>query len=173
MNQTIKDLLERRSIRKYKDEQITDEELNTILKVGTYAPSSAGRQPNLIVVLQNKEDIEEYKALNAKHSSTPDRDPFYGAPTVLIVFSDGNYDNYLKDGSAVLTNLVNGAHAIGVGSCWIDRADKVFDSDEGKALMKKWGVDEKYRGVGNCILGHRDGELPEAKERKDDYILKI
>ena len=83
-----------------------------------------------------------------------DKDPFYGAPTVIIVLADRNNANAVADGSLAMGNLMNAAHAIGLGSCWINRAYEEFESDEGKALLRKWGVNGEYIGVGHCILGY-------------------
>ena len=69
-------------------------------------------------------------------------------------------------------NLMNAAYSVGLGSCWIHRAREVFMTDTGKELMKKWGIPESYVGVGNCILGYAD-EAPEARPRKEGYIIKV
>ena len=70
-------------------------------------------------------------------------------------------------------NLMNAAHAVGVDSCWIHRAREVFEGDEGRAMLRQWGIPDTYIGVGNCILGYRDCDYPEAKPRKADYIRRI
>ncbi len=173
MNETLQVLKNRRSIRKYKPEQITDAELNAILEAGTWAPTGMGLQSPLMVVVQDAETIAYLSKLNAEVMGKPDADPFYGAPTVVIVLADSTIGNWLKDGSLVMGNLMNAAAAIGVGSCWINRATEVFDKEEGKVLLRKWGIDEKYRGVGNCILGYADGEVPVPKERKAGYIVRV
>lgn len=115
MNETIKNLIERRSCRKYSTTQIKEEELNSVLKAGEYAPTGMGRQSPIILVLQNKEKIEKLSKLNAKIMGT-DKDPFYGAPTVLIVLADKNIGTYKEDGSLVLGNLMNAAYSLGLGS---------------------------------------------------------
>jgi nitroreductase len=99
-------------------------------------------------------------------------DPFYGAPTVLIVLARASSPYAVEDGSLVLGNLMNAAKAIGLGACWINRAREVFDTDEGKALLKKWGIEGEYRGIGNCILGY-PAEDPAIKPRKDDYVTYV
>ena len=78
-----------------------------------------------------------------------------------------------EDGSLVMGNLLNAAHGLGLGSCWIHRAREEFASPEGKALLKKWGVEGDYIGVGHCILGYPTGEYRPAKPRKSDYILRV
>ncbi len=164
---------ERRSCRKFKAEQIKDCELDTVLDAATYSPTGRNLQAPKMVVVQDKETIETLRKLNAEVMGSPEADPFYGAPTVVIVFSDKNVSTHLEDGSLVLGSLMLAAHAVGLGSCWIHRARQTFETAEGKALMKKWGVSEDYVGIGNCILGYADCEHPEARPRKSDYILKV
>ncbi len=172
MNETIKSLIERRSCRKFKREQIKDEELNEILLAGEYAPSGMGMQSPKMVVIQNKETIEKLSKLNAKIMDR-DIDPFYGAPTVIVVLADKTRMTYIEDGSLVLGNLMNAAHSLGIGSCWIHRAKEEFETEEGKELLKEWNITDNYVGIGHCILGYTEGPLPEAKPRKEDYVTKI
>ena len=157
MNQTLQDLKTRRSCRRYRPEQIKESELEQILEAGVFAPTGMGMQSPKIVVVQDKETIEELSKMNAKIMGVTS-DPFYGAPTVLIV----------------LGNLMNAAHAVGVASCWIHRAKEEFESEEGKALLKKWGIEGDYAGIGHCILGYaaEGGEAP-AKPRKEDYVVRV
>jgi nitroreductase len=173
MNQTIKDLLERRSIRKYKSEQILSEELDIILKAGSYAPSSMGKQSAILIAVQDKDTIEELEKLNASFSPNPKSKSFYGAPTVVLVLGDKNNKNNIKDGSLCMGNMMNAAHSLNIGSCWINRVYETFESEEGKALLKKWGVGGEYIGVGACILGYPDCELPKPVARKENYIYYI
>lgn len=173
MKNGLETLYERRSIRKYKPEQISDEELEMVLKAGVCAPTAMNYQSPIIIVLQNKEEISYLAKLNALAMGKEGTDPFYAAPTVLIVLADANNKNAVKDGSLVMGNLMNAAYAIGLGSCWINRATEVFDSPEGKALLKKWGIEGEYIGVGNCILGYPDQEHPAMKPRKENYVYYI
>ena len=172
MNETLKVLKERRSIRKYKPEQVREEDLNAILEAGTWAASGKGLQSPVMVVVQDRETISYMSKLNAQIMGTSS-DPFYGAPTVVVVLADGENYNWMADGSLVMGNLMNAAWSIGVGSCWINRAKELFDLPEGKALLRKWGLPETLRGVGNCILGYIDGDIPKAKPRKADYIVRV
>ena len=171
-NETLKNLRERRSIRRYKKEQITEEQLNAILEAGTYAPTGMGAQSPLILVIQDAAVIAKLSRLNATVMGT-DSDPFYGAPTLLVVLADRERPTCVEDGSLVMGNLMNAAHAVGVDSCWIHRAREVFEGDEGRAMLRQWGIPDTYIGVGNCILGYRDCDYPEAKPRKADYIRRI
>lgn len=172
-NEILKGIKERRSCRSYKAEQIKDTELDTVLEAATYAPTGRNLQAPKIVVVQDKETIEILRKLNAEVMGNPDSDPFYGAPTIAIVFSDKNVSTHLEDGSLVMGAMMLAAHAVGLGSCWIHRARQTFETETGKALMKKWGIGENYVGIGNCILGYAQVENPPARPRKEDYILKV
>lgn len=172
MSEVIKCLKERRSIRKYRAEQIKEDELEQILEAGMYAPSAMGLQSPIMVVVQDQETIAKLSAMNAAVMGVHS-DPFYGAPTVVIVLAERERGTCVEDGSLVMGNLMNAAYSIGVDSCWINRAREVFDSEEGKALLKQWGIEGDYIGIGNCILGYRDCELPEAKPRKEHYIYRV
>ncbi len=166
-------LYERRSIRKYKAEQISDEELELVLKAGMCAPTAMNMQSPIIIALQNTEEIAYLSKLNAKVMGNENTDPFYGAPTVLVVLADASNKNAMKDGSLVMGNLMNAAYAVGLGSCWINRATEIFAAPEGKALLEKWGIEGEYIGIGNCILGYPDQELPPIKPRKENYVYYI
>ena len=89
----------------------------------------------------------------------------------IVVLTDPEVSTCVEDGALVIGNLMLAAHSLGVASCWIHRAREEFDSPEGKALLKKWGVDERYIGVGHCILGYAASEAPAPKPRKKDYVI--
>ena len=171
MNKTLDDLRNRRSIRRYKPEQITREELDAVISAGVCAPTGMNRQSPIIVAVQNKETVKLLSKMNAAVMGASS-DPFYGAHTVLVVLADAHSKHAVPDGSLVMGNLMNAAKAIGLGSCWINRAKEVFDTDEGKALLKKWGIEGDYIGIGNCILGYPDEE-PEMKPRKENYVYYV
>lgn len=172
MNEAMKNLLERRSVRGYKKELVPAEVLDEILEAGKYAPSGMGQQKTLMVVTQNPELIAKLSKMNADVMGVKS-DPFYGAPTVVIVFADSEQGTCVENGSLVMGNLMNAAHAVGVDSCWIHRAREVFDSKEGKALKNEWGVPESYVGIGHCVLGYHSGDYPEAKARKDGFVIRV
>lgn len=173
MNEVLDCLETRRSVRKYLPQQITQAELDAILKAGTCAPTAMNRQSPKIVVLQKPEDIAQLERMNAAVLGNPEAKPFYGAPTVCVVLADAGMPTGVEDGSLVMGNLMNAAHALGIGSCWIHRAREEFASGEGKALLKKWGIEGEWIGIGHCILGYPDGEPAPAKPRKPDYIVKV
>ena len=165
------DLLTRRSVRKYSDRLVEDEKLDKVLTAGLYAPTGMNNQLPVLVAVRDKATRDELSRMNAAVMGTSG-DPFYGAPCVIVVLSDPERMTWVEDGSLVLGNLMNAAHSLGLGSCWIHRAKECFDTPEGKALLRAWGVPENYRGVGNCILGYA-AEEPEAKPRKSSRIIKI
>lgn len=174
-NEVLHNIQTRRSCRAYLPQQITEEELQTVLEAGTWAPTGRGLQSPVIVAVQNAEDIATLSRLNAAvmHSNS---DPFYGAPTVLVVLADSNNSNCVPDGSLVMGNLMLAAHSIGLGSCWINRAREVFATEEGKALLHKWNVPhaDDLIGVGNCIVGYAaPGGTRTPAPRKDDYIVMV
>lgn len=171
MGNALKNILERRSVRCYKACQITREELDSVISAGVCAPSGKNLQSAIIVAVQDKEEIAYLSKLNADVMGVSS-DPFYGAPTVLVVLAEADSRFAVQDGSLVMGNLMNGAHAIGLGSCWINRAYEVFEKEEGKALLKKWGIEGNYIGIGNCILGYPDEE-PEMKPRKEKYVYYV
>ncbi len=132
-------LLARRSVRAYKSEQITDEELQAVLKAGTYAPTAANRQSPIIIAVQNPEEVKAVNALNAQFCPNPA--PYYGAPTVLLVLAPADFPLGDLDGAAVLTTMANAAYAVGLATCWINRPQFMFETMEGKAMLKRWGVE--------------------------------
>ena len=172
MNETIRTLLARRSIRKFKPEQIEEAALNTILEAGKYAPSGANQQSALFVVVQDKETIKKLTAMNAAVLKK-DIDPYYKAPTIILVFADRSKVTPVEDASLALGNMFNAAASLGVGSCWIHRAKQMFETEEGKDLLKKWGVVGDYIGVGSCILGYPEGEHPKAAPRKEKSVIRV
>ena len=173
MNDMIQMLKTRRSCRAYMAQNVEDSVLDAILEAGTYAPTGMGRQSPLIVCVQDKEIRDKISKLNASILQT-DTDPFYGAPIVVIVFGDTRVPTYRDDANLVIGNLLNAAHGMGVDSCYIYRAREVFQTSEGQKLMKQWGIDSAYEGVGNVILGYGKPEGKKAAaQRKEDYIRKI
>ena len=170
---TVKNtLFERRSIRAYKVDQIKDHELEYVLKAALYTPTGRNFQSTIMVSVQDKELICRLSKMNADIMGT-DNDPFYGAPTVVIVFADTSIPTHFEDGCLAMGNMLNAAYETGLGSCWIHRARQMFETDEGKALMKEWGIPENYVGIGNCILGYADCETPAPAPRKDGRIIKL
>ena len=175
MNTTMEDLMTRRSIRSYTDEMPPMEVIEEICKAGTYAPTGMNKQSPIIIAVTNREVRDKLSRLNAAvFGKDNDMDPFYGAPVVLVVLADRNAAfTWMEDCSLVMGNLLNAAHAKGLGSCWIHRAKEVFETEEGKAILADLGIEGDYVGIGNCILGYVKGDYPQARPRKENYVYWI
>ena len=173
MNDVIRCLLTRRSVKKYRAEQVEEEKLEQILQAGSYAACGMGKQAGKIVVLQDPADIAQLEKLNAQILGNPDLHPFYGAPTVCVVLADAAAFTAVEDGSLALGILMNAAHSLGIASCWIHRAREVFASAEGKALLQQWGVEGEWIGIGHCILGYAAEPEKPAAPRLEGRIVRI
>ena len=182
-NKALEVLFNRRAIRKFKSTQIKDSELDLVLKAGEFAPTAMGLQSPLIVAVQNPDDVDKLNELSLKimfekHQGNPRPGtlPYYGAPTIILIFYTELAKNDLLgtlDASAVCTNMLNAAYAVGLGSCWINRCKEVFELKEGKELLKKWGIKENVVGVASIALGYADMEQPTPKPRRDGYAIKV
>ena len=171
-NETLHTLETRRSCRAYQPQQITEEELAAVLRAGMYAPSAKNLQSARIVVVQDAAARARLTRMNAAVMGS-DGDPMYGAPTILLVVADAHNPNAVADGSLVMGNLMNAAASLGLGSCWINRAKEELETEEGKALLRQWGLEGDYIGVGHCILGYPAEEPKPAAPRKADYIVRV
>ena len=173
MSEVLDKIKSRRSIRKYRSDMIPQDKLEKIIEAGTYAATGMGKQSPIIIAVTNKELRDKLSAMNAKIMGHEGMDPFYGAPVVLVVLADKNRPTHIYDGSLVMGNLMNAASSLGIGSCWIHRAKEVFASEDGKALLKKWGVEGDYEGIGHCVLGYPAADVPKAKPRKENYVYYV
>ena len=173
-NEIIKALKTRRSVRADKPEQITDDELKTVLEAGTWAPTAKGLQDPWIVAVQNPALLERISRMN-REVWGKDVDPFYGAPTYVLVFASDpeKWKNSVPDGTLVLGNMMLAAHAIGLGSCWINREREMFATPEGRALMAELGLPEGLIGVGALALGYPAAPPRAPKPRKENYYRVV
>lgn len=171
-NSVIEAIESRRSIRSYRVDMVPDDIVDRIVEAGTFAATGSGLQSPIIIVVRDRSMRDRLSKMNADIMGV-DTDPFYGAPVVLIVLADRSVPTYIYDGSLVMGNLMLAAHSLGVGSCWIHRAKEEFDSLEGKEILKDLGIEEDYEGIGHCILGYPDGDIPDAKPRKDGWVYKV
>ncbi len=169
MNEIIENMITRRSIRGFKPDMPPQELIDEIIKAGTYAPTGHGSQSPVIVCVTRKDVRDRLSASNAKILGTG-IDPFYGGPVVLIVLADRSVPTHVYDGSLVMGNMLNAAHAVGLGGIWINRAKEEFDSPEGKALLKEWGIEGDYEGIGYCVVGYPLHAAPKPAPRKPDYV---
>lgn len=173
MNEAIKAMIERRSVRKYKPDMVKREDIDQIIEAGLYAASGMDYQPTIIIAVTDKKLRDELSALNAEIMGRSNTDPFYGAPVVLIVLADKARSTHVYDGSLVMGNMMNAAHSLGLGSCWIHRAKEEFERSEGKAILEKLGIEGDYEGIGHCIVGFADGDIPAVKPRKENRVFYI
>ena len=173
-NETLNVLKQRRSCRKFKPDMITDEELRTVCEAGTWAATGMGKQSPVILAVTNRELRDRFSAENRAIAGMPEgMDPFYGAPVILVVLADKTIPTHVYDGSLVLGNLMNAAESIGLGSIWIHRAKEEFESEFGKELLKKLGIEGEYEGIGHCALGYAAEPAPQPKARKADYVTLV
>ena len=172
MNAELQALKERRSVRKYKADMVPQELIDQVIDAGLYAASGHGTQEVIIVAVTNKEVRDKLAQMNREILGT-NSDSFYGAPVVLVVLGPKSNKLTPYDGSLVMGNLMQAAHAVGLGSCWINRAKEEFASKEGKQLLKEWVVEGEYEGVGHCILGYTDGPVPQAAPRKANRVFYV
>ena len=174
MKETLTDLKNRRSVKAYRSEQISDEELMEVIEAGMNAPSGGNRQSAVFIVVQDREWIDKLCALNAKIAGAPEGwDVFYGAPTVIVVAASASTPDAIKDGSLAIGNMLNAAYALGLGGRWINRADGMLEDELGKQLLEEAVIEGDYIGVGNVILGYPEGDFPDPIEHKKDYYKII
>lgn len=175
----------RRSIRKYTEQQVPVEDLQYILDAGLYAPNAGGGQRSMIVAVHNPQEVERLGRLNvasmrrdnligghvsAEQPSIID-DPgiksgFYGAPTVVVIFSLRNFLYGIPDAFCCAENMVLAATERGVSSCIIARAEETFHSDYGLQKMQEWGVPDDYAPRCFVLLGYVKGDYPKEKPRR-------
>ena len=174
MNETLKVLESRRSCRKFRSDMIKDDELKAIIKAGTYAATGMGKQSPVIIAVTDKTLRDEISEANRKIGGWGEGfDPFYGAPVILIVLARKDVATYVYDGSLVMGNLMNAAESLGVASIWIHRAKEEFESDFGREILKKLGIEGEYEGIGHCALGYSAQAPGEAAPRKAEYVYYI
>lgn len=174
MNETLKVLETRRSCRNFKPDMIKDEELKAIVRAGTYAATGMGKQSPVIIAVTDKTLRDQISEENRKIGGWGEGfDPFYGAPVILIVLADKAVPTRVYDGSLVMGNLMNAAESLGVASIWIHRAKEEFDSQFGKDILKKLGIEGEYEGIGHCALGYALESANAPAPRKDNYVYYI
>lgn len=172
MNDIIRAMKERRSIRSFKADMPAKEDIEQIIEAGLYAANGMGRQAAITVAVTNRELRDKFSAVNCKIGGWEDGfDPFYGAPVILIVLADKNWPNRVYDGSLVMGNMMLAAHALGLGSIWIHRAKEEFELPEYQQLLKDLGVEGEWEGIGHCAVGYIEGGMPKAADRKNNRVF--
>ena len=171
MRETVIDLQNRRSVKEFKKEQVTDEELMEVLKAGMNAASGGNKQSPIFIAVQNPEWIKKLSKLNAEIAGAPEGfDPFYGAPTVILVLAEKNVGDPVEDASLAIGNMLNAGYALGLGTRWINRIRQTFETDLGKELLHECGYEGEYIGVGSCILGYPANGYPGPLAIKENYF---
>ena len=172
MNEVIQAMLTRRSVRAFKpDVPVPQELMDQIIQAGTYAANGHGHQAAIIVEITNKALRDRLSELNRQIGGWKEGfDPFYGAPAVLLVMAEQDWATRVYDGSLVMGNLMLAAHALGVGSCWINRAKETFEMEEGKRILVDLGIPGAYEGIGYCALGYPAKEPGPAAPRKKNFV---
>ncbi len=174
MNEIIKAMETRRSIRKFKADIPPKADIDQIIEAGLYAASGMGRQKTVIVAVTDKTVRDRLAADNCRIGGWSEgTNPFYGAPVILIVLADRSVQTRVYDGSLVLGNLMLAAHSLGLGSIWIHRAKEEFETETWKDLLKDLGVEGEWEGIGHCAIGYIDGETPAAAPRKGNRVYYI
>lgn len=172
MNEIIRAMEERRSIRSFKPEMPPKEVLQQIVEVGLYAASGKGQQAAIVVAVTNKALRDKLAEENRRIAGAPEgSDPFYGAPAVLVVLGRKDWPTHVYDGSLVMGNLLLAAHALGLGSIWIHRAKEEFEEPEYRQLLKDLGVEGEWEGIGHCAVGYLNGEAPAPAPRKPGRVF--
>ncbi|MBO7191287.1 MAG: nitroreductase [Elusimicrobiaceae bacterium] len=174
MNEIIKAMESRRSIRQFKAKMPRKEDLQQIVEAGLYAANGMGKQAVITLVITNKELRDKLAKVNAQIAGWEDDfDPFYGAPAVLIVLADKAHFTRIYDGSLVMGNMMLAAHSLGLGSIWIHRAKEEFETNEWKKLLADLGIQGNWEGIGHCAVGYAEGETPQAAKRKDGRVFWV
>lgn len=166
-------MLTRSSVKKYKSDPVPKELMDKIIEAGLAAPSGLNKQAPIILAVTDRQVRDELSKINAGKDPFKRADPFYNAPCVLVVLADKNIPTYLYDGPLVMENMMLAAHALGLGACWIHRAKETFDQPEWKEFLKKIGIEGEYEGIGNCIIGYPEGEVPAVKPRKENRVYYV
>lgn len=172
MGETLNTLKARRSCRAYKPDRVEEDKIKAIVEAGTYAATGMGKQSPIILVIKDREIRDKLSKMNASIMGV-DFDPFYGAPEVLVVLANKAMPTYIYDGSLVMGNMMNAAADLGVASCWIHRAKEEFESEDGKALLEKLGIEGEYEGIGHLVLGYAAQPAAEPAPRKADYVYEV
>ena len=174
MNEVLKAIKERRSIRKFKSEMPSKEEIEKVVEAGLYAPSGSNKQGVISLVITNKELREKFVVANREIGGySSDKDPFYGAPVIIVVLAKKESNNRQYDGALVMGNMMLAAHSLGLGSICINRAREEFEREDFKQILKDLQIEGEWEGVGHCAIGYMDCELPGIPPRKENRVYYI
>lgn len=187
MNETLHTILNRRSIRSYQPQQISEPELQEILLAGQYAPTGMGQQPWHFTVLQNHELIEKLQILCKATFLHSEKESlrtvalqggfhiFYHAPTLIIVSGNTKAVSPVEDCTLAMGNMLLAATSLGIGSCWVHSVMMLQSTPEGVASFNalNLGIPEGYAPYAAAVFGYSAVASPKAKARKPDTITYI
>lgn len=169
MNEVLQNILTRRSIRSFKEEQIKDEELDLILQAGVYAPSGMNKQSWQFTVVQNKEKIELLAKVVREVLGRDAGYNFYAPPTLIMLSNDKDNTNGLADCACALENIFLMANSLGIGSCWINQLKTICDKKEVREVLNSFGIPENHIVWGIASIGY-PADTTKVHERKDGVI---
>jgi Nitroreductase len=184
MNEVIKALNERRSIRHFKPEAVDDESLEAIIKAGLHAPSARGSQAVHITAVLGLENIARLNAAVKAATVKPGFDKYAGmadqpgysinfhqAPVFIIVSVDPQASFCPpEDGALVLGNILLAAHALGLGACWVNQLGPICDEPGFRQVLTEFGLPPAGKIIGCAAIGHRAGDNPKASARKPGRV---
>ena len=182
MNETLEVIRNRRSIRRFRPEQITEHELEAIVESALFAPSAMNAQPWHFTVIQDKRVLDRMAQLMRENmlksgnefmmrrASDPSFRPFYNAPTLILITADAKDKFGQFDCAAAAQNIALAAESLGVGSCIMAMSAILFESEEGVELARSLGVPDGYVHVCTVALGYKDGPNPQVPPRKRDVV---
>lgn len=174
MNNVIDNIKTRRSVRKYKPDMIDRRLIESVMDAGLYAACGMGVQNTKIIAITEKALKDEISDLNRRIGGWKEgMDPFYGAPIILLVIAKKDRPQRVYDGSLVLGNMMLAAHSLGLGTCWIHRAKEEMETDFGRKLLDRLGIEGEWEGIGHLALGEVDGNYPKTAPRDKDRTYFI
>lgn len=180
----IDNILKRRAIRKYTDQQVEQEKIEKIMKCAIYAPSGLNKQPWEMRVVQNAEILKEVNARFLKFAQGKEfqgsaaryREPgfsiFHSAPTLIVIASDRENLYAKLDVGIALQNILLSSNALGLGTCPLGTLVPILNRPENADLLKLLNIPENYEVTINVSLGYA-AESPTAPVRYSDKVKII
>lgn len=154
MSEVLENILTRRSIRSFNPEQIKDDELNLILKAGTYAPSAMNKQSWQFTVIQNKSKIEALAKVIREALGRDESYDFYAPPTLILLSNEKENPNGLADCSCALENMFLMANSLNIGSCWINQLRAICDEAATREILTSFDIPENHIVWGMAAIGY-------------------
>jgi len=185
MNETLKNIGNRRSTRAFLPEQINASHLTDIIDAGIYAPSANNKQPWHFTIVQRKDIIDRlsdaFKELARKSDNEYIRrladnekfHVFYNAPTVVLVSGDVTNNSAPVDCAAAVENMLIAAESLEIGSCWVGFIAYLLNSEEGAEFLKELEIPAGFKQIHSFCLGYKKIEITNAPTRKENTVNYI